>query len=104
MLKMNYYYVYILECSDKTLYTGWTNNIEKRVKEHNDGKGGAKYTRARRPVRLVYAEISSSLSEALKREAQIKKLSRREKLVLIERASRPQDDSIAKQRLQNIFE
>jgi len=76
-------YVYILECSDKTLYTGSTNNIEKRIKEHNNGTSGAKYTRARRPVKLVYVETCSTLSNALKREAQIKKLSRAQKLLLI---------------------
>jgi putative endonuclease len=76
-------YVYILECSDKTLYTGSTNNIEKRIKEHNNGKSGAKYTRARRPVRLVYVETFSTLLNALKREAEIKKLSRAQKLLLI---------------------
>lgn len=82
---MNGYYVYIVECSDKTLYAGWTNNLEKRVQEHNDGKNGAKYTRTRRPVRLVYTEACSCLSEALKREVQIKKLSRGEKLEMIAR-------------------
>ncbi|MDD5008310.1 MAG: GIY-YIG nuclease family protein [Syntrophorhabdaceae bacterium] len=76
-------YVYILKCSDKTLYTGSTNNIEKRIKEHNNGKSGAKYTRARRPVKLVYVETCSTLSNALKREAEIKKLSRAQKLLLI---------------------
>jgi len=76
-------YVYILECSDKSLYTGSTNNIEKRIKEHNNGKSGAKYTRARRPVKLVYVETCSTLSNALKREAEIKKLSRAQKLLLI---------------------
>ncbi len=77
------YYVYIVECSDKTLYTGWTSNIEKRIQEHNSGKDGAKYTRARRPVKLAYVESFSSLSGALKREVRIKRLSRAEKLVLI---------------------
>ena len=85
---MNGYYVYIMECSDKTLYTGWTSNLEKRTQEHNDGKKGAKYTRARRPVRLVYTETCSCLSEALKREVQIKRMSRSGKLELIARASR----------------
>jgi len=89
---MNGYHVYILECSDKTLYTGWTYNLEKRIQEHNNGKDGAKYTRARRPVRFVYAETCSSISEALKREAQIKKLSRGEKLEMIEVASCQRDD------------
>jgi putative endonuclease len=77
------YYVYIVECFDKTLYTGWTNNIEKRIREHNSGKGGAKYTRVRRPVTLAYVERFSDLSGALKREAWIKRLSREQKLMLI---------------------
>ncbi len=76
-------YVYILECSDKTLYTGTTNNIEKRIQEHNNTRTGAKYTRARRPVKLVYVEACSTPSIALKREAEIKKLSRAQKLLLI---------------------
>jgi len=80
---MNGYYVYILECSDKTLYTGWTKNLEKRIQEHNNGKDGAKYTRTRRPVRLVYTETCSCLSEALKREVRIKRLSHWRKLELI---------------------
>jgi len=77
------FYVYILECSDKTLYTGWTNNMERRVQEHNYGKVGARYTRSRRPVKPVYIEACSTLSDALKREAQIKRLSRRQKLRLL---------------------
>ena len=80
---MSRYYVYMLECSDKTLYTGWTTNLDKRIQEHNKGKNGAKYTRARRPVKLVYAETCPSLSEGLRREARIKKLSRGEKVKLI---------------------
>lgn len=80
---MSSHYVYILECSDKTLYTGWTGDIEKRVQEHNNGKYGAKYTKSRRPVKLVYVEKCADISEVLKREAQIKKLSRGEKLQLI---------------------
>jgi putative endonuclease len=76
-------FVYILECSDKTLYSGWTNNMEKRLQEHNEGKGGAKYTRGRRPVRLVYREPCPTKSDALKREREIKKLSRAQKLLLI---------------------
>ncbi|MDY0188960.1 MAG: GIY-YIG nuclease family protein [Syntrophus sp. (in: bacteria)] len=75
-------FVYILECSDRTLYTGWTNNLERRLREHNEGRCGAKYTASRRPVRLIYFEELSSLSEVLKREGQIKKLSRKEKLRL----------------------
>ena len=58
-------YVYILLCSDGTLYTGWTNDLEKRIKTHNDGKG-AKYTKTRRPVTLVYYEVYQEKREALK--------------------------------------
>ncbi len=79
-------FVYILECSDKTLYAGWTHNTEKRLQEHNEGKGGAKYTRGRRPVKLVYREPCPTKSDALKREREIKKLSRTQKLLLIESA------------------
>jgi len=78
-------FVYILECSDKTLYAGWTNNMEKRLQEHNEGKSGARYTRGRRPVRLVYREPCTTKSDALKREREIKKLSRAQKLLLIEK-------------------
>ncbi|MDO5707874.1 MAG: GIY-YIG nuclease family protein, partial [Andreesenia angusta] len=76
-------YVYILRCSDNTLYTGWTNNLYERLKKHNEGNG-AKYTRARLPVELVYVEEYETKSEAMKREYQIKKMSRRKKLLLIE--------------------
>lgn len=79
---MNMCYVYILECSDNTLYTGWTNNLEKRVDTHSKGKG-AKYTRARLPVKLVYYEEYKDKISAQKREYQIKQLSRAEKLNLI---------------------
>ncbi len=79
-------YVYILLCSDNTLYTGWTNNLEKRIKTHNDAKG-AKYTKARLPVKLVYFEEYESKSDALKREASIKKMSRKEKQTLIKKGS-----------------
>jgi len=76
------HFVYILNCSDNTLYTGYTNNINKRVKTHNSGKG-AKYTRARLPVKLVYSEEFDTLSEALRREKAIQSLTRKEKLKLI---------------------
>lgn len=76
-------YVYILKCGDGTLYTGWTNNLEKRVQAHNAGKG-AKYTRARLPVELVYFEEFEEKVDAQRREYRIKKLSRKEKLKLIE--------------------
>lgn len=75
-------YVYILKCKDNTLYTGYTNDLEKRIKAHNDGKG-AKYTKCRRPCKLVYSEQLSAKGEALSREAQIKKLKRADKLKLI---------------------
>lgn len=75
-------YTYILECSDKSLYCGWTDDIEKRVKTHNEGKG-AKYTKARLPVKLVYFEEFSTKSEAMKREVAIKKMNRKYKLKLI---------------------
>ncbi|MDR1272478.1 MAG: GIY-YIG nuclease family protein [Clostridiales Family XIII bacterium] len=75
-------YVYIARCADGTLYTGYTVDISKRAKAHNEGKG-AKYTKSRRPVKIVYSEEFNSKSEALKREAAIKKLSREEKLALI---------------------
>lgn len=74
---------YILKCSDGTLYTGWTNNLDKRLKDHNAGQG-AKYTKGRRPVRLVYAEAHGTKREAMQRESQIKKLTRKEKEALIQ--------------------
>ena len=77
-------YTYIVKCSDGSLYTGWTNNLEKRIKDHNAGRG-AKYTKARRPVVLVYKEEFPTKQEAMKREWEIKRLSRKEKLSMIER-------------------
>ncbi len=77
--------VYIVSCKDKTLYTGYTNNLEKRIHDHNFSKTAAKYTRSRRPVKLVYSENYRTLSKALKREIAIKKLSRAEKLLLIKK-------------------
>ncbi|WP_040192727.1 GIY-YIG nuclease family protein [Clostridium culturomicium] len=81
-------YIYIVRCSDDTLYTGWTTNIEKRIKCHNSGKG-AKYTRCRLPVELVYFETFKDKSTALKREYEIKQLSRDKKLLLINENSHP---------------
>jgi putative endonuclease len=78
--------VYILECSDGTLYTGWTNNLNKRLDTHNSGNG-AKYTRGRLPVKLVYTETIAERGLALKRERQIKKMTRAEKLTLINSAT-----------------
>ena len=76
------YIVYILECVDKSLYTGATNNLEKRLREHNTAKRGAHYTKIRRPVVLKYFEKFNSLAKARKREAEIKRLSREKKLEL----------------------
>ncbi|EOS73804.1 hypothetical protein C817_04921 [Dorea sp. 5-2] len=75
-------YTYILRCRDGTLYTGWTNDIEKRVKAHNEGKG-AKYTKARLPVKLVYSEAFETKTEAMKREYAIKRMRREAKEKLI---------------------
>ena len=75
-------YTYILECSDGTYYTGWTNDLEKRVKMHNAGKG-AKYTKPRRPVVLAYYEAFQTKEEAMCREWEIKQLSRKEKEQLV---------------------
>lgn len=78
------YYVYMVRCADDTLYTGITTDLERRVAEHNDSQKGAKYTRARRPVELVYHECFVQRSEASRREYHIKKrLTRAEKLELI---------------------
>lgn len=78
------YFVYILECSDGTLYTGITKDITKRLEEHNSSDKGAKYTKARRPVKLLYEESSNDRSSASKREYEIKKFSRLKKLELIQ--------------------
>ena len=77
------YYVYMLKCADGSLYTGYTNDLQKRVGVHNSGRG-AKYTKSRLPVRLVYSEEHESKSSALKREAEIKKLTRSQKEKLIQ--------------------
>ena len=74
---------YILKCSDNSLYTGWTNDIIHRLKMHNEGKG-AKYTRGRGPVELVYLEEFDTKQEAMSKEAKIKRLTRKEKLLSIE--------------------
>lgn len=75
-------FVYILKCNDETYYTGWTTDLEKRIATHNKGKG-AKYTRARLPVQLVYHESFDDKSSAMKKEYEIKQLSRKEKEVLV---------------------
>ena len=79
------YFVYILECNDGSLYTGITKDVVKRLEEHNTKDSGAKYTKARRPVRLVYQEPSEDRSSASKREYEIKKLTRLKKLELIQK-------------------
>ena len=75
-------YTYLLRCADGTLYCGWTNDLEKRVAAHNAGMG-AKYTKSRRPVELAYYEMFSTKQEAMRREVQLKRLTRQEKLSLI---------------------
>lgn len=79
------YWVYIVRCADETFYTGISNDVEKRLSVHNEGMG-AKYTRGRRPVVLVYSEECEDKSAALSREIEIKKLSRKQKIALIETA------------------
>lgn len=84
-------YTYMLRCGDGTLYTGWTNDLEKRVAAHSSGKGG-KYTRSRLPVELVYFEEHDTKEEAMRREWAIKHMTRAEKLALIkEKAARKAD-------------
>lgn len=80
---MNKAYTYIVECSDKTLYTGWTNDLTKRMEAHNQGKG-AKYTKSRLPVVLKYYESFETKQEAMRREYEIKQLKREEKWKLIQ--------------------
>lgn len=77
------YYLYILKCADETLYTGITVDLERRIKEHNTSKLGAKYTSARRPVSLVYSKKFRNRSTASKAESKVKGLSREEKLEMI---------------------
>ncbi len=77
-------YMYIVECSDQSLYTGWTNDLSKRMKAHNAGRG-AKYTKSRRPVKLCYWEAFDTKQEAMSREAQVKRLTRAQKLELIQK-------------------
>lgn len=76
-------YTYILKCNDNTLYTGWTNNLEKRIRDHNEGNG-AKYTKPRRPVELMYYETFETKEDAMRREYAIKQLTRAQKLLLIQ--------------------
>ncbi len=85
-------YTYLVRCQDGSLYCGWTNRLEERVKAHNDGKG-AKYTSSRRPVELVYYESFPTKKEAMSREYAIKRLNREQKLKLIMNFERKQGHS-----------
>jgi len=80
---MPYYYTYILECADKSLYVGCTNDLEKRSHQHNNSKQGAHYTKIRRPVILKHSEKFKTLLKARRREAEIKTWSRKKKIDLI---------------------
>ena len=84
-------FCYMLRCADGTLYTGWTNDLEERIRTHNAGKGG-KYTRSRLPVELVYREELDTREEAMSREWHLKRLTRREKLRLIESAGKEEEE------------
>ena len=75
-------YCYLLRCRDGSLYAGWTNDLDRRVRAHNSGRG-AKYTRSRRPVELVYAERHATRHEAMSRERELKAMTREQKLALI---------------------
>ncbi len=77
------YYTYIVECSDKTYYCGYTTDLASRVREHNFGVLGAKYTKSRRPVKLIYREEQPSKSLAMKREYEIKSMTRKQKELLV---------------------
>ena len=81
------FYTYVLRCADGTLYTGWTTDLPRRVRAHNDGRG-AKYTAGRRPVQIAYAEAHESRSAAQRRESEIKRLPRMQKLALIAGSAR----------------
>jgi len=82
-MKEKEWYLYIVECSDNSLYTGITTDLERRVLEHNTSNKGSKYTKTRRPVELVYNETHTDRSTSSKRESEIKKLSRGDKLKMI---------------------
>ena len=89
--------VYILECADGTLYTGWTNDPERRLKEHNSTDRGARYTRGRRPCRMVYLETCADRREAMRREWEIKnRMSREDKEKLIRTYSDTVDNGVSR--------
>lgn len=83
------YYVYLLKCADTTYYCGITTDVKRRIKEHNTSPIGAKYTKSRRPIVLVYQKKYKTRSEACKEEVRIKKLKRKEKELLIEKSIFP---------------
>lgn len=85
-------YTYLVQCADGSLYCGWTNHLKERVAAHNSGKG-AKYTKSRRPVKLVYFEEFATKEEAMRREAAIKKMDRKRKLELIGKDVLPSDEN-----------
>lgn len=85
----NNWYIYIVKCSDDSLYTGITKDVDKRICQHNEGKLGAKYTKSRRPVVEVYRESAPDRSAASKREYHIKQLSRKQKLALTDQPIKP---------------
>ncbi len=88
------YHLYILRCADGSLYTGITTDVDRRVREHNSSALGAKYTKARRPVELVFSKSFRDRSEASREEARIKKLSRAKKLGLIPEASKEKSPAV----------
>ncbi len=90
---MNRAYTYILRCGDGSLYTGWTNDLEQRIRAHSAGHGG-KYTRSHLPVELIWHEPCADRSAAMRREAAIKRMSRAEKLALIQSANATGADGI----------
>jgi putative endonuclease len=96
--KNNMYFVYILKCADNTLYTGITNDLEKRIEAHNSSKTGAKYTKVRRPVTLVYSEQVTDRSAALKREHILRHFSRAQKLQVIADSYKPKSHIAAAHR------
>lgn len=77
------YYTYIVRCADNSLYTGYTTDLKRRLRQHNEGTGGAKYTRSRRPVELVYFEKYDNRHDAMSREVMIKQLDHKQKTELI---------------------
>jgi len=79
------FFVYMVKCADGTIYTGYTRDLQKRIAQHNAGSQGARYTRTRRPVKLAYVEIFSTQKKAIKRERELKTLSHKQKVALIEK-------------------